>query len=211
MEMGANYAMEGGQVSDIGKIETFFKKVKFDSLLKQIVFDTVVFGNSFVEKTSDGFLQRIDPSTVEVSTSPSKGNGYAFVLEIDTLVQHVPEYREIKGSDVIHFSGEYGGHDPLGISIYGFWFHIWRLLRFPPEKSLLEYARSSVVIGSGVPIFKIDASMKVPDFFENNAFTLFKVNVELRRRRIARTVEREVFPIALGRPYKYDDYPYFKF
>lgn len=213
-EIGVKYLVESPDPSDGEKIENFFKENQFHSLLKDIVFDTVIFGNSFVEKIPREekiILQRIDPTMIEVETSWQKSGGFALIEGIKKLVQHHPKQREISRENIVHFSGEPSSHEPLGFSVYGFWFHTWYLLKYAPDESLWKYARNGVVIGSGVPLFMIDSTIKVPQFFQMDAMTLFNLGVQKRRKRIARTIEREIFPLVLDRPFDFDNYPRFRF
>lgn len=219
-EIGTNYLVEALVDSDKEKIENFLNENRFQQLLRDIVFDTVIFGNSFIEKKLQGekvVLQRINPETFTVKTSWRKGKGNAFIEGIEKLIQHLPKSREISKEDIIHFSSI---HDPLGLSVYGLWFHIWYLLKYGRKyidmgvglwSSKLKSARSKVIAGSGVPLFKIDHTIKVHEFFQINAMTDFEWNVQRYRERIASIIEREIFPLALGRPFAFEDYPRFKF
>lgn len=212
-EIGVNYVVESSNASDKEKTEHFLKENQFQFLLNDIVFDTVIFGSSFIEKKPQGekaILQRIDPTTIEVKTSWQSGGGVALIEGIEKLIQHLPKLREIGKENVIRFYAE-RSRGPLGFSVYGFWFHTWYLLKFAPNKSLWKYARNEVVIGSGVPLFIIDTTIKVPAFFRIDAITLFNLRVQRRRKRIASTIEREIFPLALERPFAFKNYPHFKF
>ena len=213
-EIGVNYLVESPDPFDEEKIKHFFEENQFNVLLKDVVFDAVIFGNSFVEKTrrrEKTILRRIDPTTIEVKTSWQRGAGKGFTMGIEKLIQYFPKRRETRQENIIHFSGGDSLGEPLGFSVYGFWFHVWSLLKFPPDKKSWEYARNEVVIGSGVPLFKIDTTIKVPLFLQIIPMTRFQMNVQRRRKRIARTIEREIFPLALGRPFEFEKYPRFKF
>ena len=211
-EIGVNYVIESPDTSDKEKIEHFLKENQFQPLLKSVVFDTVIFGNSFIEKKPQGvLLQRIDPTTIEVKTSWQKGEGIVPFEGIEKLIQHIPKPREISKENIIHFSAEPSLREPLGFSVYGFWFHTWYLLKYAPTEGLRKYARNMVVTGSGVPLFMIDPTIKVPQFFQTDAMAYFKRNVQRRRKRIALTIEREIFPLALERTFAFENYPHFQF
>ena len=219
-EIGTNYLVEAFGDCDKEKIENYLNENRFRSLLKDIVFDTVIFGNSLIEKKPQGekvVLQRIDPATISVKTLWQKRKGNVLIEGIEKFIQHFPKPREISKENIIHFSAN---HEPLGLSVYGFWFHTWYLLKYGRKyidmrvsllSNRLNWARNKVVIGSGVPLFKIDHRIKVPQFFQINAMTHFEWNVQRCRERIASTIEREIFPLALGRPFAFENYPRFKF
>ena len=201
-EIGVNYLVESPDASDKENIEYFLKENQFQSLLKDIVFDTVIFGNSFIEKKLQGekvILQRIDPTTIEVETSWQKGEGKGFIIGIEKLIQHLPEHLDISNENLIHF---YGGipREPLGFSVYGFWFHTWYLLKFAPNKSLWKYARNEVVIGSGVPLFIIDTTIKVPPFFRIDAMTLFNLVFKDAEKELHPQSKERFFHLSLNAP-----------
>lgn len=211
-ELGTNYHVETTNSTEKEKIELFMKKRDFETLLDSVIFDTVVFGNSFVEKENENKFRRIDPTTIEIKIELKQVNGFrALTPRIEKLVQRIPEYREIKGRNIIHFSGgDESGHEPLGASVYGFWLHTWYSLD-ADDANLRDSARNQIVIGSGIPLFKIDSTIKVPEFFQCRPMTLFQMNVEMRREKIASVVEREIFPLVVDRPFKDEGYPRFKF
>lgn len=202
-----------GKESDLQKIDQFSKASGFDSLLLDIVFDTVLYGNAFIEKAgrSEGFTRIIDPKKIEIVTSwKQRPPRRSLSEEIDKLIQHIPTKREIHRSRIFHFVGE-NITEPIGTSVLGFWFNDWYRILIFKQSQIKSFIESIVLGASGVPHHLVFPKEKYTNAFKKRDLTTFQWVIRNRRRKIRRVIEREVLPVVLGRPYDRKETPKFEF
>jgi len=208
------FRFEGGKEKELDMVERFRKDIGLDSLLNDVVFDTVLYGNSFLEKVDKekGFLRRVDPTSMEVVTSWQRRPPWkSHSLEIEKLVEHLPAEREIHRSDLIHIAWN-AISSPIGLSVLGFWFDDWYSVVFGKKSKLAEMKESTIIGASGVPYYLIHPEVayrnRVVRKWEEK---LFSGRIRMRRNSISRVVGREILPLVLNRPFNRKDYPRLKF
>jgi len=213
---------------DVGIINKILLNNSFNELLKQIIFDIVLYGNSFIHVNKNYKLTRIDLSKIEfiidfVNRKPFK----SFSYEIVKLKELKKLFKSYDTKEVLHFIGEPSiDGRPLGESICGFYFDSWYLLREVPEPILImksqnvdvskiewfrDFEESNIIGASGIPhkdIFPWYQITAVIDQMEKNRF---KNIIRRRRNNISRVMEREFFPKILNRKFESDSFPRFKF
>lgn len=179
-------------------------------MLGDVVFDTILYGNSFVEKVGKdkGFLRRIDPTTIEVVTSWQQRPPFkSYSVEIDKIIQHVPDKAEIQRDVLVHFVWN-NISSPLGSSVLGFWFDDWYNVAFRKASPITQWREPFMISASQVPYYLIHPEVKYRNQIARNLENrLFSTNVKLRRKSISRVVEREILPIILARPFDFKNYP----
>lgn len=201
-----------GKENDLQTIDQFYKASDFDSLLRDIVFDTVLFGNAFIEKVAEdeGFLKRIDPTSIEIVTSWKQIPPWRSYSEvIDKLIQYIPKKREIHRSAFFHFVGE-TVTEPIGASVLGFWFTEWYNIAFA-KNSQTRGVRESAVIASGVPYHLIYPETQITNVLLKQELANFRLVIKWRRKSISRVIEREILPMFLGRFFDEEETPKFEF
>jgi hypothetical protein len=196
-----------GNSDDMKIIDHFCKVSDFDSLLYDVVFDTILFGNAFLEKTrEEDFLRRINPATVEIKASFQQRPPFkAFYEEIDKLMQHTPVIREIDQSKFFHFLGN-PSNEPFGDSVLGFWFNDWYKIVFSMNKANVDWTKATVIRAAGIPVHFIFPEMEV----DSLRLRLFPSRINRRRRQISRVIEREILPMVLGKSYIRETSPKFE-
>jgi len=202
-----------GKETDLQIIDQFRKTSDFDSLLGDIVFDTILFGNAFIEKVEEdeGLLKRIDPISIEIVTSwKQRPPRRSFSEEIDKLIQHIPTKKEIPRSNIFHFIGE-NITEPIGTSVLGFWFDDWYRVVFFKESPRKSFIESNVVGASGAPHHLIFPEERYSNAFKKRDLTTFQWVIKSRRRKIRKVIEREILPMVLERPFDRKETPKFEF
>ncbi len=176
-------------------------------------------------------LKRIDPISVEVKVGPEQMfGGGAYSMQIQKLVKYQADgsiARETPRSNLIVFLTENGLSRPTGQSAFGMWLSLWFSLKLAPQALLntsfmgmketkeLEgfrnYAEDQVITGSGVPKFflKPEIRSQVPPTAIKMLEDMFQHSTKRRQERLSQDIEEEIFPLALGRAYEFDDWPAF--
>jgi len=205
-----NFRFEGTNEKELKIIEQFRKESSFASLLSDIVFDTVLFGNSFVEKVGrdEGYFRRIDPTSIEIITSWHRRPPFkSYSEEIDRVIEYSTNTREVERPAFVHFAWN-AISPPIGFSALGLWFDDWYRVAFNKGSELAVFTEYTIIYAAGVAYYLIHPEVQDKNrVIRNREARLFSTNIRRRRNNISRVVERELLPFALGRPHKHKDYP----
>jgi len=225
---GNGYTVKGDK-PDLTKVDDFLNQNSFGTLLKGIVFDSTVFGQSFIEKTgSTPMLARIDPTSSEAQVGPEQMlGGRAYTMEVQKVVEYQSNGSIIKKvvpkSNLIVFMTE-GLSRPTGQSAFGMWVYLWFSLKLAPQAllntsfmglkeaneldRLREFAEGQVIMGSGVPQFlaKPETAERFPPSARRFLEGGFRYSTKQRREQLSRQIEEGIFPLALGREYDFNDW-----
>lgn len=227
-KIGTAYSIEPESNPYTRGIEQFLESVGFPTLMEEILVDTIVFGNAFLEpvrKEQTITLNRIDLTGTEIVTGYEVGDGKGYVERIQKLVQHQPSSREIQRKDLIHFHPP-PTIGPLGLSTFGFWFSLWRILKLGLPavttaivmgrkwdasnlQETVDYAKRHVTMGALIPYFLIEPYPEPHELVTRIGLSLFSSRTDQWRRILAWTVEREIFPLRLATDYDSDKHPEF--
>lgn len=227
--IGNKYQIQSGNKNDMENIEVVLKANGFPELLRQIVFDSTLFGDSFFEIKGKGVnirLERLDPKAIEVKTGWHPGPRRAYHEIIDKIVEHVPEKREISRDDLLHFRSPEHLHDPLGFSVCGLWLTSWYIVKYAPQalinmafrgvdiasmKRFAEMTESGIIAASGLPFFMVSPKIRLHPQFVALEKRRFQTHLKWRKEDIATTMERNFFPLILEKPFESKKFPEFIF
>ena len=189
--------------------------------MHEIVLDTVIYGNSIVNTLSGGpqRLQRIDLADALIQIGAS------------TIQSITTSQGSTLDDDYIHFTHNRGSGGPLGISAFGSWFHNFYLIRDAPE----ALANASIMRNLGIDQYGLSSVSQIRDYFAEAILTgadlvgyqysmisdvsqtlpttigiLLRADLDARRAEIRERVERDIFPLALGRTWQPRDWPEFE-
>ena len=198
-----------GNENDLERITQFQIICDFNSLLKDIVHDTILFGNSFIEIVeNECFLKRLDLTNIEIITSwKQKLPRRSFTEEIDKLIQQFPKRREIDRSKLFHFVGDIILPETLGRSVLGFYFTTWYNIVFNKVSPIAGIQKSGIIGASGIPRGYLMPDIPVTTREQKG----FLQHVMWRRERISRVIDKEILPSVLGKPFDSISFPRIKF
>lgn len=150
----------------------------------------------------------------------------SFHQKIVAIKERDEPFTEYDIGKILHFKDGLVGAEPIGDSIFGFWFTSWYFLRdvlnkYPlldmqgaKYKNLKEFRafRESTVLGAaGIPHRLIFPWMKITNpVFIKIEDDRFQHDIEHRRNEISRKMERKFFPMILKRDYEYENFPRLK-
>jgi len=186
----------------------------------------ILYGNSFVQivpKSGNLTLKRLEPKELKFEIDwvqePPRRSYQRKIVKIDSFVEPSTEYDV---NDCLHFKEGFIPYEPVGTSILGLWFTDWYFLRDSSKMvpllamegkkySQLQWFRnfkeSNVIGAAGIPYRLIFPWMQIRPRLLAIEKQRFQHDIERRRDRISRLIERQLFPRILGRSYDYDDFP----
>jgi len=222
----ANHSIEATQTQEKEKIERVLEGNVFSELLRKILHDMVLYGNSFIQMISDSQifrLQRLEPRELQfridwVREPPFKSYSQK-IVEIKRYDDPSIEY-DIK--DCLHFRGGLVSDEPIGDSILGFWFTTWYFLRDLPElvplldmrgkqysdlKWFRDFKESNVLGAAGIPHNLVFPWIQIEPKVLKIEQQRFQDDIKMRRDRISWLMEHQLFPRILGRNYEHENFP----
>lgn len=224
-----NYSIEGDD-EKVARIENFLVQNNFNRTLPNLIFDTVLYGDSFFEiinESGNTHIEKLNPISLEYETDwRREPPAIAMYPYVEKIIEHSDEPRDINPENFIHFVGERSISGPWGFSVCGFWFNSWYILRdipralvnmayqgvnVEPWQKFAELIESGVIAGSGVPYHLIYPSRSSIDRFVQMMMTHFDNRIKRRRQSISSVVERRLFPLILSEAYDRETSPKFIF
>jgi len=222
----AQYSIEASLPQEKGKIERVLKENDFSELVRKLLYDMVLYGNSFVHMTSDSHkfnLNRLEPRELQfkidwVQEPPFKSYGQKIV----DIRRHDNPSVNYDVKDCLHFKGGLGSTEPVGDSILGLWFGTWYFLRDIPEavplldlqgsqysdlKWFRDFKESNVLGAAGIPHNLIFPWLQIQPRVLKIEQQRFQHDNERRRDEISWLLEHKAFPRIIGRDYQYDNFP----
>jgi len=226
----SNYVIElesSNNVKDVDQIRKILLNNSFCEQLKQIIFDTVLYGNSFLHVNKTLNLIRLEPSKLEilidwVQRKPARG----FYPEIVKINEFNKSSKKYNFKDILHFIGESSISGPIGDSICGFWFDSWYIVRDAPIPLLLmksngvdvssfenfrDFEESGIMGAAGIPYKLIFPWYQIDPSVDQREQQRFLDEIKRRRHQISRVLEREYFPKILKKKFSTDNFPRFLF
>lgn len=207
-------------------IKKTLEKNNFHELLKRILFDMVLYGNSFIQIIPDDpilRLQRLEPRELQFKIDfiqePPMRVYFQKIVEIKRFDDPSIEY-DI--NNCLHFKEGLALSEPIGYSICGYWFTTWYFLRNVPHivplldlrgeeysnlKWFRDFKESSVLGAAGIPHNLIFPWIHPNPRYMSIEQSRFKHDIDRRRNAISRLMERQLFPKILDRDYEYDNFP----
>ena len=221
-----NYYIEAVQPQEQKEIEKTLKGNNFRELLRQILHDMILYGNSFIQmipKNPTLTLKRLEPKELEFRIDwvqePPRRSYFQKIVEIKRFNDPSIEYDV---NNCLHFKEGFTLSEPIGDSILGFWFTTWYFLRDLPEmvplldmrgrkysnlKWFRDFKESNVLGAAGIPHNLIFPWIQPQPRIMRIERERFQFDIERRRNTISRLMERQLFPRILGRNYEYDTFP----
>jgi hypothetical protein len=222
----AIYNIETENAQEKTKISSFLKAYQFQEMIDKILHDMVTYGDCFVQTISDKtiILQKLDPTDLEfeidwINEPPARSYHEA----ITKIQKHTTPFTKYDVKTILHFKNGSPISSFNGESIFGFWFKDWYFLRDCAEVVPLlgvegeqysnvrwfrDFKESNVLGAAGIPHELIFPWMKIdnPRFKQIEA-NRFQHNIERRREKISRILERKLFPQIVNRDYEYHNFP----
>jgi hypothetical protein len=212
-----------GSSTDVQTITSYFQQQEFEALLHRIVLDTVIYGASFLENDNTQ-LRRIDLAEADLRVGPTqRGGGRAYTVDLVTLTW---ASRTIDLNKLIEFEHRASSEHFMG-SAYGEWYSSFKTV----GESSQARVNASIMKAEGIDDEGLGHVLQISDYFANQvlegaglhgynprdisdpSFNLDSLNWELRmtvegrRSEIRESIEREIFPLALSRPWTPRNYP----
>ena len=194
-----------GTDADRQAVETAFQKWDFWSLFKNVVKDTITYGDSFMVQHDHDLLERIEPADADFSFEYGVRRGTAAERFLAALSYNG---RSIDLSTLLHF--RYGmGERPLGFSVFGGWFKWFYSMEDTPQ--MRDYAEDQVLTGAMFPLFFASRRWSsAPRDATGPAFEAFRLMINDRRQTLEHDVETMILPVALGREWETRGFPHFE-
>lgn len=222
----AIHKIDAAQPQEQENIEQTLEENRFQELLTEILHDMVLYGNSFIQIIPEDptlKLQRLEPRELKFRIDwvqePPRRSYQQKIVEIKRYDSPSIEYEV---ANCLHFKEGLSLSEPIGHSVCGFWFTTWYLLRdickkFPlldmqgekysNLKGFRDFEESGVLAAAGIPHKLIFPWMRIKPNIMRMEQERFQHDIERRRKKISRLIERQLFPRILGRNYEYKNFP----
>lgn len=219
-----------GLSPDVSTIEAFLNANSFGSMLSDIVLDTVIYGNSVVYTPSSAppKLRRVDLADAVIQIGRDNGRGEALIPTVQSITD---SSGRALGGDFIHFTHSQGSAGPMGSSAFGAWFRHFYLIRDAPQaltnaaimrnlgidrlglttvSQIREYFADAILTGADLAGYRHSMISDSSQTIQPPVGILLRTALDARRAEIRDRIERDIFPLALGRPWQPRDWPEFE-
>ncbi len=210
-----------GVDSDVSTIDSFLNAQNFELILRETILDTILYGNSILRTASAEplRLERVDLADAVIQIE--KG---------ETFVQSTESERMRLGIDFIHFTHNRGSGGPMGLSAFGAWFQNFYLIRDAAQvlinasilrnlgidprglstvSQIRDYFARSILTGADLPGYQYSMISAPSQGLPTPVGILLRAALDTRRAEIRGRIERDVFPLVLGRAWQPTNWPAF--